>query len=82
MVEQFHSQAIFTLFFNLRKPVFRALLTVFDGSDDFICCKNEDEIWNFIRTKSAREISPLIGEFDDKFRKRRSSYWMTQSVEY
>lgn len=82
MVEQFQSRGFLTLFYNLRKPCFRALITVFDGSDDFICCKSEDEIWNIIRTRCVREIAPLIGDVNDKFLKRRSSYWMTQSVEY
>lgn len=83
MVEQYQNRGFLTVFYNLRKPCLRALVTIFEDTHDFIWCKSEEEVWTVIRTNAVREISPLIGDTNEKYmRSRRSSHWMSQSVEY
>jgi sodium-independent sulfate anion transporter 11 len=49
MVENFRKQSILIIFYNLRKPVLRAIRGSGLKYDDFAFCQSEDDVYNKIR---------------------------------
>ena len=84
MVEQYRESGYITIFYNLRKAPLRALGAVFMDSDDFVNCESEENVYQSIRTTIVKAglSCPVDVRDGHPLKRRKSSHWLTSSVEY
>ncbi|XP_015784957.1 sodium-independent sulfate anion transporter [Tetranychus urticae] len=84
MVDHYRDSGFITVFYNLRKAPYRALDVVFLDSEDFIYCEDEEKVYQAIRAGIVKSgISNQSDERDSHpLKRRKSSHWLTSSVEY
>ncbi|RWS28077.1 sodium-independent sulfate anion transporter-like protein [Leptotrombidium deliense] len=81
MVDDFKSNGLQTIFYNLRKPLLRALETTVNiKPKEFLHSTSEEEVYSFIRNHA---LNTSIEESSEQNHNRSPAarYWMSQSFE-
>ena len=84
MISSLSSQRVLTIFYNMRKTVFRAIHGVSIPPNEFHNCRSEEEVYQLIQShnkarifRSQSNVETLMNESSKSSRLN----WATQSVE-
>ena len=85
MVSNFRFQGVFTIFYNFRKSVYKAIRGIDLSPSEFYHCNNEKEVYavikNITNTRFKRSQSMIIETLISQSMKAARLNWASQSAE-